>query len=397
MRFLLFVCAYISLAASCYEKKKFIALVIVSIISVIASLGPFVFSHLEIIDGKVIAVPSFGMALFTLNSVGLVALGVYLLVRKFRNASGSLKVQLQYILLGSVIMNSLLIFFNFIIYNIFKIDTFLNLGALFVFPFVILTAYAITRYRFMDIHVVVKKSMIYGGTLVCILSVFLFVTFWLVQKFNSPFVWILAILVVVFVQTPLRRKLKHVLDGVFFVDELDLYRQLHSSMHRLEQTHELKTLLREMTQSIRRIVPITRCQVFIRERDHYRYHAADGENVAFDDPVPEILRHSDSAILLLDELRERNDAEALRFKKFLQKHHASGMMRLGNILGIVLITTKSSSKPLTSQQLQQLEYVRIASTQALNQLFRWHDTMRAAHARWQEQQGEIVEVTTKRS
>lgn len=148
-----------------YPKEKIIlpkwitlgALPATGIISLL-TLSPLVFSDIRtpIIAGKISeAIPGPGIPFFGIIAVGLVALGIFLLIKKFRGASEQLlKTQLRLFLLGTTIMFSLIIMGNFILPILFKNLTFIQLGAAFTIPFVGILSFTILKHHLFNVRVI---------------------------------------------------------------------------------------------------------------------------------------------------------------------------------------------------------------------------------------------------
>lgn len=240
--------------------------------------------------------------------------------------------------------------------------------------FLMILGYAITRHRLMDIRVVLKKSLAYGGTVALILCAFLGAVVVVYQKIPSLAVWVIAMLLVILFQNRIKGKVKHMLDGIFFLDELDFSQQLR----RLETSQELQSFVEEAIEGIQKVVPVCVVDMFICERHHYRYTSVLGSRntpVAFDDEVLDILHNWQTGLVSLDELAHQKHPDAIKLTKFLKKHHGHFMMRLGNILGIVILTAKKDNTSYNAHELQQLEYIRAFTTRTLSQLLHWQDTL----------------------
>lgn len=133
---------------------KFLLIPLVVITSAI-TLTPLVFPSIAQVssDGSVSkAVVGNGIFLFLFVVSGLVIGGLGLFIKKTYDAKGRDKKQHILILIGTVIMFSLLITFNVILPAVFLNVRFIPLGALFIFPFVAFTGYAIYRHRLFNLR-----------------------------------------------------------------------------------------------------------------------------------------------------------------------------------------------------------------------------------------------------
>lgn len=133
---------------------KFLLIPIVCITSLI-TLTRFVFPEIAQLssDGSVSKmIVGKGIFLFLFVVAGLVIGGVSIFIRKTYRAKDNDKKQHILILIGTVIMFSLLITFNVILPVVFLNVRFIPLGALFIFPFVAFTGYAIYKHRLFNLR-----------------------------------------------------------------------------------------------------------------------------------------------------------------------------------------------------------------------------------------------------
>ena len=133
---------------------KFLLIPLVVITSAI-TLTPLVFPSIAQLssDGSVSkTVVANGIFLFLFVVAGLVLGGVSIFIRKTFKAKGRERKQHILILIGTVIMFSLLITFNVILPAVFLNVRFIPLGALFIFPFVAFTGYAIYKHRLFNLR-----------------------------------------------------------------------------------------------------------------------------------------------------------------------------------------------------------------------------------------------------
>lgn len=133
---------------------KYLLIPMVALTS-LTTLTPFIFSGVaEVIKNgasKTIVEP--GIFLFGIVAVGLVISGIIIIFRKLSSVEAEEKTSIRLILLGASLMFSLIITFNFIIAGIFLNVTYIPFGALFVFPFIAFTSYAILRHKLFNLKI----------------------------------------------------------------------------------------------------------------------------------------------------------------------------------------------------------------------------------------------------
>ena len=114
------------------------------------NLTPLVFQKIGEVSGEgqiVRIVNGPGIAVFALVALGLIFAALFIVCRKANRAKGAGKRQFNAILTGAFLTCSLLILFHFVVPSFFDDPHFLPLGALFFFPFILGTFYAILRYH----------------------------------------------------------------------------------------------------------------------------------------------------------------------------------------------------------------------------------------------------------
>ena len=125
------------------------------------TLSPYVFSRVSYSNNAASPVVEPGMFFFVTIAVGSLFAGFITLYKKIKRAEGALKSQLKLILTGVIIMFSLIVLLNFILVALFKNVSFVYLSPLFTLPFSLTVAYAIIRHRFLDIRLIVVRSIAY--------------------------------------------------------------------------------------------------------------------------------------------------------------------------------------------------------------------------------------------
>ncbi len=158
------------------HRFKYI-LIPVIIATSILTLTPYIFSgiaELSPAPGQVSkTVVEEGILVFGLVVMYLVTGGIFLLTRKTIKAIGVEKTQFQFVLIGTLITFSFLIAFNFILPAFFLNVSLIPLAPIFFLPFVIFTAYAIIKYRLLNIKVIATEVLTFVLTVVTLSEVLL--------------------------------------------------------------------------------------------------------------------------------------------------------------------------------------------------------------------------------
>ncbi len=139
----------------------------------VLTLTPFVFAKLLSVPAQGVVpviengplIPAFGL------TVGFLVIGaVYQFIRKMRKAQGALKQQYLLIMLGTFVTFALLILFNFVLPTSFQVYGFIPFGAVFIFPFIAATGYAIFEYKLFDVKVIGTQIFAFVLTLVSLIQ-----------------------------------------------------------------------------------------------------------------------------------------------------------------------------------------------------------------------------------
>jgi signal transduction histidine kinase len=141
-------------------------------------------------------------------------------------------------------------------------------------PFVPLTwAYAIVRYRLMDVDVIFQQGYVYTLATIAVLGVF-YSLFFFVGKIEdlSPTAVLVLILVATFVFQPIRNWIQEVLDRQFFYrDRYDYRRTLIEFARELSSETDLDTMLESVADRLTRTLSTRRVAVFLRDEDQDRF------------------------------------------------------------------------------------------------------------------------------
>ena len=130
----------------------------------IMTLTPLVFPRIEGVSSegiitKVANGP--GLPVFGVVAVGLVVWGIAILIKKIINAEAIERKKFIPVLMGLITTFSLIIVFNFIFPAVLGNSRFIPLGAVFLFPFIVFTAYAIMRHGLLNVKVIATEVLVF--------------------------------------------------------------------------------------------------------------------------------------------------------------------------------------------------------------------------------------------
>lgn len=131
-------------------------------ITSLLTLTPLVFNHIASfsLEGKVTKIANGpGIIVFALTILSLVSSGIIVLIKKAWRAPADQRKQYRYITIGAFITFSLIIIFNFVLPALFDIARFVPYGSIFIFPFIVFTAYALVRHNLLSVEVVASEAL----------------------------------------------------------------------------------------------------------------------------------------------------------------------------------------------------------------------------------------------
>jgi signal transduction histidine kinase len=152
---------------------KFGLVPLVSITS-ISNLTPLTFSKVASVTdiGNVSKIENGpGIFLFTSVIAFLVIGGIVMLVRKTLAAKVAERAQYKIVLLGISLTFALILVFNFVMPAFFNNSRFIPFGALFTFPFIAFTSYAILKHKLFNIKVAGVSLLVFALSVVTLLDI----------------------------------------------------------------------------------------------------------------------------------------------------------------------------------------------------------------------------------
>ena len=158
---------------------------------------------------------------------------------------------------------------------VFNINLFYPYGNFLLPIYCILITYAILRYGFLDINLIIKKTLIYS-VLISVLSIIYFVLVYLIEKafsvamgYQSAILTVLAIVVLAIIFTPLKNRIQHAIDKYFFKGSIGEIEQekhlLEDEIGRSERLKTISSLAAGMAHEIKN--PLTSIKTFVEYVD----------------------------------------------------------------------------------------------------------------------------------
>jgi signal transduction histidine kinase len=318
---------------------------------------------------------------YFLYTAGFFTYGFIRLYNKYRKSVGLERVQTLYLYIGYSLAANLAFATNLIMPWIGYF--FLNwLGQMFTFFIVGFTAYAIVRYRFMDIRIVARKTFIYG-----LLAVYTFVVFYLIvalyiyffgsvhtfgARLISPFVALVFVLSLFKLNELLRQFAnKHLFASLYSYQEtitgltkdLNNHIDLNKISGLIVNTTK-KTLQLDRAALI--LVDQTTNPIQLQVAKNSGFNSKEGLNMLLeDDFIATYLKKSQKTFvreevdILIEHTKNKKDKESLMVlsekMREMDAALASPIVSGKKLIGIVVLSPKISKDPYSREDLQLLD------------------------------------------
>jgi GAF domain-containing protein len=182
-----------------------------------------------------------------------VILSYFTLLKYFLRTQGFKHKQALYIILGFS--------FGFIgatsaFLPMFKIDTIYPFGNFGITIYCIITTYSILRHRLMDIHVVLKKSLVYSLSASFLSGIFVVLVLTMTKYLSdymgitSFLITVISALVIAILFAPLKIKIQFLVDKLFYKSSYSCYSTVQKISRELASTIELRSTYKTIVDTI---------------------------------------------------------------------------------------------------------------------------------------------------
>lgn len=156
-----------------YSKRWLWVYTLLTLVTALAVLSPFVFTGVRTGDGPAITQVGPGMIVFIAHAALSITFAFRSLISKYHKAVGATRQQLQILLIASVLVWVVVPITNFAVTPLLKTTFFVQLSPVYTFLFACIIAYAIVRHRLFDIKRVVVRAVAYMLTITTVLVLFI--------------------------------------------------------------------------------------------------------------------------------------------------------------------------------------------------------------------------------
>jgi PAS domain S-box-containing protein len=160
-------------------------------------------------------------------------------------------------------------------------------------------AYAIIKYRLMDVEVLFKRGVVFalatGAVIALYLAIFLLGTSYLVNETNSTIIALLATMVVVLVFTPIKSKIQVAIDRLFYRESFDYRRALLAFSRDLNAHLDIDHLSARMVERISNTFDVEKVALLVPDEDRGDLEILAEEGLS-EDEMGTVRIQSDSAL-----------------------------------------------------------------------------------------------------
>ena len=308
---------------------------------------------------------------------GMVFYGSYLLYKSIKTTTGSYKGQIKYAFLGSVIgfIGGATNFPLMLGVNLFP-----PIGNPLVITYPLFFAYAILKYRLMDIRVAVKRSTVFSGLVITITAAYTLAAFLLswvifggVYTFRTQIIvgLIVAFLIAIGFR-PLYDWLRRVTDTFLFKGEYRPQELMADISDVLSRTLDLDKVIDTLKEQISRALRVEKMEVVVLEEGKSNPHFRENSKIT---ALKKLIAHfkKQKEVLVLEELK-RKQAEKVKFDKSfllikelekLKTALAIPLLLKEKLVGLFLLTAKKSGDMFTNEDIKTLEAIAAQAAIAL--------------------------------
>jgi signal transduction histidine kinase len=303
-----------------------------------------------------------------------------------RKSVGIQRLQVKYILIGTLSAALFTAITNLILPTIGNFR-FFNIGPIMTISMAGFIAYAIIKHRFMDIRLIIARTVSFTLLILFVTFVYSFLLVFLLSLFtglnlDNRALAISAVLVLIMAFTVqyLRRGIEKITDSIFYKDRYDTGKLLYSLALKMASIIEIEELLHQLLHMVLSEVRVSR-GVFILIKDHKINQVAhEGYTIAPEFDEQKILVFLDeNKTLIFEELPEGQLRELMRGLDFT----IIIPLRIKNeIIGLLVFGEKLSGDVYASSDIQVLETfapeaaVAIENARAYEEIRRFNVTLR---------------------
>ena len=282
-----------------------------------------------------------------------------------------------------------------------------GLGSFFSLPWVLLTFYAITRYRLFDIRFFLSRAV----TIVLLSVLFSAIQigiFSLLEPVLGPIPALmisLPLIAAIFFGTPFSRVVQARIQDLIVRGKYDYQRVLKESTKAVVTLLHLEDILEHLSDAVRTSLGVKNTHLFLQMDNGLfvaRRQPGDDRHpvfITFDDVLLHVACHAGRAVLREEVGMRTDDEQYLGLASFMSEHKAEiiiPMLCKGNLHGILMLGEKGNREPYMQSDIDLLETlaahaaVAIENARLYDEARHAQESMQASEARFRS----LVETTS---
>lgn len=345
------------------------------------TLTPAVFSHTELIRGVPIPVAGIGMYFFAPFALGSIVASLILLLLNLKKSGRVNRIRTSYILVGFALTMLTIITTNFFGVILFHTIRFSSIGMVGTLFFISFSAFAMTRYRFLDVRAVLKKSLLYSFVLIAFSAAYILLAWIPYSLFSFQTTQLDLIIYTIFCSVGytvlfqyVSTQVKHYLNGRFFYSEVDLVRFLNDDQTELNSTHELESFVLGIVSMMQDAIKAPVQEFFVMQKNYSRFTSFFPTHsrsvIHFDEfSTDAILKFQDP--VLFDDLTSYDGHELM---KILKKHKAKIYVPIiidTELVAFALIGRHKNNVDFRRKDLKKLQTAQQKAASHIPELLHW--------------------------
>lgn len=347
------------------SKKKIFALSLLCVTSASAALSPYLFTRLDFINNQPVPQPGPAIPIFFLDFVGLFIVSFMLLIYKYRKATGIEKMQHFYFLTGIIVTFSLMALTTVVFVVILQFSGLVFLGpntTLFLIAFL---AYSIIKHRFLDLHLVIARTVAYTLVVITIAGLYSFFMIYVgtrlfqnqISHEQNIYYGLIALLVTL-TFIPMKKGFEKLTDKIFFKGSLTSHEILRDISQATNSSIEIATLAKTILDKTTEEIRITRGAIIIlsQKEKHelaYLFKKDYDEELLFEPKDIEMFIKM-KGTLVFDEIGEGEQKELLRKYK---SSIVSPLIVHGEHIGFMLFGEKATGDIYSDEDISMIEII----------------------------------------
>lgn len=372
-----------------YKKYKNILFTASIFISFFTSIPYAVLKKIDLIPEKSL-VTTPGLYLYGLYLVIFFVWSLYNLYYCYRTSFGIAKQRALFLLSGIGISVLLGIFFNLIM-PILKIYSLVWFGPVCSIFMIVSFAYAIIKYRLMNIKIIITRSLIFFFLTLATTATFVLISFISTLFFadslgrNQYFIWIIPAVLIVLLIDPLKQGLAQVTDKVFFKGKIDYDLVLKKLTKILSEEVDVKNIILKTEDYLKKEIKLQNATLLISFGDNYFLQPEEIHNLPttreeqkkrhFYPALVDFLQQTQE-IIIMDELeRKIEEVNGFLEKEALQKvfqdvqnikaEVVCPIFRKNEISALLILDKKTSGEAFSDADINMLEVLNPQLSSAL--------------------------------